>query len=83
MSKKESSTLLRLPQVLAETGNRRSGFYQRIQDRLFPRPLKRGATSIWPAREVEAMNEADIEGRTKAEKMQLVADLESQRGAGD
>ena len=78
-----TSTLLRLRQVLAETGDSRSGFYQRIQDRLFPRPLKRGATSIWPAREVAAMNEAEISGWSDDEIKQLVRDVVAQRTAGE
>ena len=76
------STLLRLRQVLAETGDSRSWLYQRIADKQFTPPVKCGGISKWPAREVAAMNEAEIEGRTEAEKAQLVADLVSQRTAG-
>ena len=35
-----ASTLLRLRQVLAETGDSRSWFYQRIQEKKFPAPVK-------------------------------------------
>ena len=75
------STLLRVRKVLAETGDSRSWLYQRIADKQFVPPVKFGGISKWPAREVAAMNEAEIEGRTEAEKAQLVADLISQRTA--
>ena len=57
-----NSTLLRIRQVLGETGDSRSWLYQRVKDGKFPAPLKVGAISKWPAREVAAMNEAEISG---------------------
>tara|TARA_B100000686_G_scaffold330530_1_gene392897 strand:- start:365 stop:622 length:258 start_codon:yes stop_codon:yes gene_type:complete len=78
-----NSTLLRLRQVLAETGDSRSWLYQRIQDKRFPAPVKCGGISKWPAREVAAMNEAEVAGKTEAEIRQLVKDLVSRRTAGE
>ena len=74
-----NSTLLRLRQVLAETGDFRSWLYQRIQDKQFPAPVKCGGISKWPVREVAAMNEAEIANLSDDEKEQLVRDLVSQR----
>ena len=77
------STLLRLRQVLTKTGDSRSWLYQRIQEKKFPAPVKCGDVSKWPAREVAAMNEAQISSRSDAEIRQLVRDLVAQRTAGE
>ena len=81
MAQSFNSTLLRLRQVLAETGDSRSWLYQRIQEKKFPAPVKCGDVSKWPAREVAAMNEAQISSMSDAEIRQLVKDLVSQRTA--
>ena len=77
------STLLRLRQVLAETGDSRSWLYQRIQEEKFPAPVKCGDVSKWPAREVAAMNEAQISSRSDDELRELARDLVRRRTAGE
>ena len=82
MAQSFNSTLLRLRQVLSETGDSRSWLYQRIQDKRFPAPVKCGGVSKRPAREVDAMNEAQISSKTDDEIRRLVKDLVSRRTAG-
>ena len=77
------STILRLPQVEARTGLKRAAIYKRIADGLMPIPIRIGArVSGWPAREMAAVNEALIQGRSDDEIRQLVADLVNRRSAG-
>lgn len=73
-------TLLRLPTVKAETGASRSTIYLRIQQGLWPKPVKLGPRSVaWPASEVAALNAARIAGMADAEIRALVATLEADR----
>jgi prophage regulatory protein len=73
-------TLLRLPTVKAETGASRSTIYLRIQQGLWPKPVKLGPRSVaWPAAEVAALNAARIAGMADAEIRALVATLEADR----
>lgn len=73
-------TLLRLPTVKAETGASRSTIYLRIQQGLWPKPVKLGPRSVaWPASEVAALNAARIAGMADAEIRVLVATLEADR----
>ena len=77
------STLLRRPEVEACTGLRRAAIYMRIADGLLSGPIKIGVrVSGWPAREITAVNEALIAGRSDDEIRQLVKDLVDQRTAG-
>ncbi|MCD6704914.1 MAG: AlpA family phage regulatory protein [Thiobacillus sp.] len=72
--------LLRLPTVKAETGTSRSTIYLRIQQGLWPKPVKLGPRSVaWPATEVAALNAARIAGMADAEIRALVAKLEAAR----
>lgn len=74
--------LLRLPAVKAETGASRSTLYLRIQQGLWPKPVKLGPRSVaWPASEVAALNAARIAGMVDAEIRVLVATLEAARKA--
>ena len=73
-------TLLRLPTVKAETGASRSTIYLRIQQGLWPKPVKLGPRSVaWPASEVAALNAARIAGMADIEIRALVAKLEAAR----
>ena len=73
-------TLLRLPRVKAETGASRSTIYLRIQQGLWPKPVKLGPRSVaWPASEVAALNAARIAGMADTEIRALVAKLETAR----
>ena len=72
--------ILRLPAVKAETGASRSTIYLRIQQGLWPKPVKLGPRSVgWPASEVAALNAARIAGMIDAEIRALVATLEMAR----
>lgn len=72
--------LLRLPSVRAETGASRSTIYLRIQQGLWPKPVKLGPRSVaWPASEVAALNAARIAGMVDAEIRALVTRLEAAR----
>ena len=73
-------TLLRLPAVKAESGASRSTIYLRIQQGLWPKPVKLGPRSVaWPASEVAALNAARIAGMADAEIRALVTKLEATR----
>lgn len=73
-------TILRLPAVKAETGTSRSTIYLRIQQGLWPKPVRLGPRSVgWPAGEVAAINAARIAGMTDDEIRVLVMRLEAGR----
>lgn len=73
-------TILRLPAVKAESGSSRSTIYLRIQQGLWPKPVKLGVRSIgWPSSEVAAINAARIAGMSDDEIRALVVKLEFAR----
>jgi len=72
--------ILRLPAVKAESGASRSTIYLRIQQGLWPKPVRLGARSVGcPAGEVAAINAARIAGKTDEEIRDLVIKLEAAR----
>jgi prophage regulatory protein len=72
--------ILRLPAVKAESGASRSTIYLRIQQGLWPKPVRLGPRSVgWPAGEVAAINAARIAGKTDKEIRDLVIKLEAAR----
>lgn len=74
------TTILRLPAVKAESGASRSTIYLRIQQGLWPKPVRLGPRSVgWPASEVAAINTARIAGYDDGEIRQLVIRLETAR----
>jgi prophage regulatory protein len=74
--------ILRLADVKSECGDSRSTIYLRVQQGLWPKPVKLGPRSVgWPASEVEAINAARIAGRSEHEIRSLVAQLETARKA--
>ncbi len=73
-------SILRLPAVKAESGASRSTIYLRIQQGLWPVPVKLGPRSVgWPADEVAAMNGARIAGMSDEKIRALVKKLEVAR----
>jgi prophage regulatory protein len=75
-----ANTILRLPAVKAETGAPRSTIYLRIQQGLWPRPVRLGPRSVgWPASEIAAINAARIAGHADDEIRALVVELETAR----
>lgn len=74
------NAILRLPAVKAQSGASRSTIYLRIQQGLWPKPVKLGPRSVgWPASEVSALNSARISGMADTEIRALVATLETAR----
>lgn len=75
-----ANTILRLPAVKAETGASRSTIYLRIQQGLWPRPVRLGPRSVgWPKSEIAAINAARIAGHSDDAIRALVAKLEATR----
>lgn len=69
-------TILRLPAVKAQSGASRSTIYLRIQQGLWPKPVRLGPRSVgWPAGEVAAINAARIAGLPDDEIRDLVVRL--------
>ena len=73
------ATLIRRPWESGHAPFRRATTYQRIQDGLFPAPVKIGRMSAWPAGELASVNEALVQGKSDAEVRQLVTDLVGRR----
>lgn len=72
--------ILRLPAAKAESGASRSTIYLRIQQGLWPKPVRLGPRSVgWPAGEVAAINSARIAGMTDDEIRAVVIKLEAAR----
>jgi len=73
--------ILRLPQVIAACGLSRSTIYLRVSQGLWPRPVRLGGRLVgWPSREVTAVNEARIAGKSDQEVRDLVERLTARRG---
>ncbi|MCO5106230.1 MAG: AlpA family phage regulatory protein [Burkholderiaceae bacterium] len=78
----DDSALCRRKAVEATTGFPRSTLYDRIAKRLFTRPVSLGGRAKgWPRREVKALNEARIAGKSDGEIRELVERLEAARTA--
>jgi len=78
----DDSALCRRKQVEATTGFPRSTLYDRIAKRLFTRPVSLGGRAKgWPRREVKALNDALIAGKSDEEIRKLVERLEAARTA--
>jgi prophage regulatory protein len=74
--------LLRRPVVEAATGWTRSTIYRNIKKQLFTKPICLGGGRVaWPQNEVAALNQARIAGKSDADIMALVIELEALRGA--
>ena len=78
------NTLHRLPAVIKSTGKPRSTLYRNIKLGLFTKPIKLSErASAWPDREIEALNNARIAGKTDDEIKALVIKLEADRKNGE
>jgi len=49
---KPTDSLIRLPDVLEQTGFTKSDLYRKIRENEFPEPIRRGRTSLWSQNEV-------------------------------
>lgn len=74
--------ILRLPDVLRQSGAARSTLYLRIAQGVWTKPIKLGPRAVgWPASEVSTINAARIAGKSDAEVRALVSQLEEARKA--
>lgn len=65
-----SEKLLRLAGVLAMTGHSESSWYRAMAEGSAPRPLKRGAVSLWPESEIAAYVRRQIATLPRADDRQ-------------
>lgn len=80
----EAVTILRRKQLEAAGCGSRSTIYLRIEQGLFPKPVKLGARAVgWPAREVAAINGARIAGLSDNQIRALVKKLQAARLSTD
>jgi prophage regulatory protein len=72
--------ILRLPEVMKNSGLSRSSVYNQIRDGFFPRPVLLGKRAVgWRESEVAAMISARVRGAGFNELRALVAKLEADR----
>ena len=72
--------ILRIQQVLDETGKTRTRFYADVAVGLFPRPVSLGPRAVgWPDYEIQAIVKARIAGWTDDQVRSLVQRLHDQR----
>ena len=75
--------ILRLPQVMDESGLARSTVYLRIKQGTLTKPIALGPRCVgWPQAEIEAINAARIAEKSDEEVRALVAELQANRKAG-
>jgi prophage regulatory protein len=77
-------TLLRAEAVIERRGRSRSQLYLDIREGVMTPPvrLRGGKLSAWPAKEIDALNSAEIAGATDDELRALVQRLLAERSAG-
>jgi predicted DNA-binding transcriptional regulator AlpA len=72
--------LIRMPEVLDATGEKKSSYYQKMAAGLAPRTIKLSThAAAVPMSEIRAFNAARIRGAGEAELKALVADLHARR----
>lgn len=72
--------IARLPEVERLTGLYRSTVYARMADGLFPSSIPLGGARIgWLVREIQAVNQARIAGKTDDQIRELIVRLETER----
>lgn len=76
--------MLRIPDVLAETGHRsHASIYNAINAGLFTKPVRIGLRAVaWPAEEVQTINAARIAGKSSTELKEIVDELHRRRTLG-
>lgn len=83
------NAMLRMPKkgeqdagtLRALSGLAPSTIYRDVKRGTFPKPVKIGAVSVWPEREVQAVLNARIAGKSNDEIRAIVSDLHRQRSA--
>ena len=77
-----NAIMLRMPAVVAATGDARSTIYARISEKLFVSGVRTGRRSVaWPSSEIQAINNARIAGKSEEEIRALVDRLHAARKA--
>lgn len=72
--------ILRLPQVMAQTGCPKSTLYLRIHQGLMTQPIAIGPRAVgWPSTEVDAVTAARIAGKDEGAIRELVITLHANR----
>lgn len=71
--------LSRLPAIKTATGRSKSSIYRDINTGLFPKPVIIGATSAWPANEVQTLIRARVAGWSDDQIRELVSRLHAAR----
>jgi prophage regulatory protein len=75
-----AASMLRLPDVLARRGKKRTSHYMDVKNGLFTRPVRIGVRQgAWPDHEVDALNRARIAGKSDQDIRLLVKLLEAAR----
>ena len=70
-----TSAIIRMTEVLRETGYSKSTLYWRIAQGFWPKPVSLGARAVgWPKTEVDVLNRARIAGRT-ADDIRALVDM--------
>jgi len=77
-----SRILLRKQAAFDAMGWGHSTGYQKIKDGLFVKPVKTGATSVWPDDEIAIIQAAYIAGKSDTEIRVLVSELRAARTSG-
>jgi prophage regulatory protein len=79
--KEQSVSILRKPEVKAETGWRSDASVSKaVRDGLLTKPVQLGPRSVgWPSEEVQAINAARIAGKSVADIKALVNRLHAKR----
>ena len=75
-------SVLRLPSLCSVNGHSRSTNYRHIADGLLTKPIRIGLRAVgWPDYEVEAINQARLQGKSDDEIRELVSRLMEARKA--
>ena len=75
-------SVLRLPSVCSTNGHSRSTTYRHIEDGLLTKPIRIGSRAVgWPDFEIEAINQARLQGKSDDGIRELVSRLMEARKA--
>lgn len=59
----QTINMIRLPQLLTKVGVGKTAIYALIKEEEFPKPVKLGASSVWPEHEVDAWLTTKLQSR--------------------
>ena len=55
------NSLIRLPEVLAQTGYNKSDWYRVVREGIAPEPIRRGRISLWSQKEISDFIQKEIQ----------------------